>query len=206
MTSELPPPEEPAVDTEDTRTQPPPIPGELLDMLDRARYRIIDVLEDMIAEVEAARTVPLSTSVMVGKDEFRDKLQAVKDESSRLFEQAMSGLPEELRAARWMVRERESYIARTNEKAREVLTKAKRRSEEMVSESHIVAEAVEEANRLVRSAENEARRIRLEAEDHAEQRLAEAEAILGELIQYVRDSRSVFHQSLPPAPDVPVSE
>jgi hypothetical protein len=175
-------------------------------MLDRARYRIVDVLEDMIAEVEAARTVPLSTSVMVGKDEFRDKLQAVKDESTRLFEQAMGSLPEELRAARWMVRERESYIARTNEKAREVLTKAKRRSEEMVSESHIVAEAVEEANRLVRASENEARRIRLEAEDHAEQRLAEAEAILGELIQYVRDARSVFHQSLPPAPDVPVSE
>ena len=206
MTTELPPEDQSTPDSDDARTQPPPIPGELLDMLDRARYRIVDVLEDMIAEVEAARTVPLSTSVMVGKDEFRDKLQAVKDESSRLFEQAMGALPEELRAARWMVRERESYIARTNEKAREVLTKAKRRSEEMVSESHIVAEAVEEANRLVRSSENEARRIRLEAEDHAEQRLAEAEAILGELIQYVRDARSVFHQSLPPAPDVPVSE
>jgi hypothetical protein len=188
------------------RAQPPPIPGELLDMLDRARYRVVDALEDMIAEVEAARTVPLSTSVMVGKDEFRDKLQAVKDESSRVFEAVMGSLPEELRAARWMVRERESYIARTNEKAKEVLTKAKTRSQEMVAESHIVAEAVEEANRLVRTSENEARRIRLEAEDHAEQRLAEAEAILGELIQYVRAARSEFHQALPPPPDVPVSE
>jgi vacuolar-type H+-ATPase subunit H len=185
---------------------PPPIPGELLDMLDRVRYRVIDVLEDMIADVEAARTVPLSTSVMVSKDDFRDKLQAAKDETSRVLEHVMGSLPEELRAARWMVRERESYIARTNEKAREVLSKAKVRSEEMVSESSIVAEAVEEANRLVRSAESEARRIRLEAEDHAEQRLAEAEAILGELIQYVRAARSEFHQSLPPPPDVPVSE
>lgn len=206
MTTEPPLPQEPTDDVDAARTTPPPIPGELLDMLDRARYRVVDVLEDMIAEVEAARTVPLSTSVMVGKDEFRDKLQAVKDESSRVFEQVMTTLPEELRAARWMVRERESYIARTNEKAREVLSKAKVRSEDMVSESHIVEEAVEEANRLVRGSENEARRIRLEAEDHAEQRLAEAEAILGELIQYVRDARSVFHQALPSAPDVPVSE
>jgi division protein CdvB (Snf7/Vps24/ESCRT-III family) len=175
-------------------------------MLDRVRYRVVDVLEDMIAEVEAARTVPLSTSVMVGKDDFRDKLQAAKDETSRVLEDVMVSLPEELRAARWMVRERESYIARTNEKAREVLSKAKTRAEEMVSESSIVAEAVEEANRLVRSAESEGRRIRLEAEDHAEQRLAEAEAILGELIQYVRAARSEFHQSLPPPPEVPVSE
>jgi hypothetical protein len=175
-------------------------------MLDRARYRVFDVLEDMIAEVEAARTVPLSTSVMVSKDDFRDKLQAAKEETSRAMEHVMASLPEELRAARWMVRERESYIARTNEKAREVLSKAKARSEQMVAESSIVAEAVEEANRLVRAAESESRRIRLEAEDHAEQRLAEAEAILGELIQYVRAARSEFHQSLPPPPDVPVSE
>ena len=206
MTTEPPRPTDGPEDADVSRAQPPPIPGELLDMIERARYRVVDVLEDMIAEVEAARTVPLSTSVMVGKDDFRDKLQAVKDDSSRALEHVMTSLPEELRAARWMVRERESYIARTNEKAREVLTKAKNRSEEMVAESSIVAEAVEEANRLVRTAENEARRIRLEAEDHAEQRLAEAEAILGELIQYVRDARSEFHQSLPAPPDVPVSE
>jgi cell division septum initiation protein DivIVA len=76
----------------------------------------------------------------------------------------------------------------------------------MVSESSIVAEAVEEANRLVRNSESEARRIRLEAEDYAEQRLAEAEAILGELLGYVRDARAELHESLPASPDVPVSE
>ena len=192
--------------TDDARHQPPPIPGELLDMLERTRFHAVDVIEEMIAEVEAARTVPLSTSVMVGKDDFREKLQAVKDDLLETIDGVIHGLPEELRAARWMVRERESYVARTNEKARDVLTKAKRRADELVSESSIVAEAVEEANLLVRNAENEARRIRLEGEDHAEQRLAEAEAILGELIGYLRDARSELHQSLPPNPEVPVSE
>jgi division protein CdvB (Snf7/Vps24/ESCRT-III family) len=160
----------------------------------------------MIAEVEAARTVPLSTSVMVGKDDFRDKLQSVKDDLTTTLDEVVRELPEELRAARWMVRERESYVARTNEKAREVLAKAKTRADDMVAESSIVAEAVEEANRLVRNAENEGRRIRLEAEDHAEQRLAEAETILGEILGYLRDARSELHRSLPPSPEVPVSE
>lgn len=191
---------------EPPRAQPPPIPGELLDMLERARFQVIDVVEDMIADVEAARTVPLSASVMVSKDDFRDKLQSVKDDLSTVLDGVIGDLPEELRAARWMVRERESYIARTNEKAREVLAKAKARADDLVADSSIVAEAVEEANRLVRNAESEARRIRLEAEDYAEQRLAEAETILGELLGYVREARAELHQSLPASPDVPVSE
>jgi hypothetical protein len=186
------------------RKEPPPIPGELLDMLERAEIESSEILEDMIGEVEAARTVPLSSSVMVSKDEFLEKLQGVKSTLNSVLDQVVAGLPEELRAARWMVRERENYIGRTNEKAREVIAKAKVRSEELVSESYIVEEAVQEANTLVRNAENEARRIRLEAEDHAERRLAEAEAILGELLRYVRESRAELHQSLPPGPDAPI--
>jgi len=186
------------------RKEPPPIPGELLDMLERAEIESAEVLEDMIGEVEAARTVPLSSSVMVSKDEFLEKLQGVKSTLNQVLDEVIGGLPEELRAARWMVRERENYIGRTNEKAREVIAKAKVRSEELVSESYIVEEAVQEANTLVRNAENESRRIRLEAEDHAERRLAEAEAILGELLRYVRESRAELHQSLPPGPDVPI--
>ena len=96
-----------------------------------------------------------------------------------------------------MVREREKYVARTNERAREMLSKAKSRSEEMVSESHIVSEAVEEANRLVRNAEKDAERIRLEAEDYAERHLTEAETVLGELLRYVQDARAELHQTRP---------
>lgn len=164
--------------------RPPPIPG-----------RILDLLEELIVDVENARQVPLSNSVMLPRDELLDQLQRIK-----------AALPDELRAARWMVRERETYIARTNEKARQLISKAKARSEELVSESYIVQEAVEEANTLVRNAENEARRIRLEAEDFAERHLGEAETVLAELLRYVREARAELHRSLPPPPEPPVSE
>jgi hypothetical protein len=169
---------------EQQAAQPPPIPG-----------RVVDMLEDLVAEVEHARQVPLSSNVMINQDEILERLEQIKAE-----------LPEELRAARWMVREREAYIARTNEKAREMLNKAKARSDELVSENYIVQEAVEEANALVRNAENEGRRIRLEAEDFAERHLGEAETVLGELLRYVQESRAELHESLPPAPDGPLSE
>jgi len=162
----------------------PPLPGKVLDML-----------EQLMIDVENARQVPLSNSVMVSQEEMLDNLSRIQKE-----------LPEELRAARWMVREREAYIARTNETARGVFAEAKKRSDELVSESHIVQEAVEEANALVRNAEGEARRIRLESEDFAERHLAEAEQVLGELLRYVREARAELHQALPPAPDPPISE
>jgi vacuolar-type H+-ATPase subunit H len=151
-----------------------------------------DILEELITEIENARAVPLSNNVMVGQDEMLNQLH-----------EAAESLPEELRAARWMVREREAYIAKTNERAMELLTKAKSESEQMVSDNYIVQEAVEEANTLVRNAENEARRIRLEAEDYAERHLSEAETILGELYRYVTEARAELHTALPPASDVP---
>lgn len=170
--------------TEESRPAPPPIPG-----------KIIDQIEDLIVAVEEARPVPLSQNVMFNRDDFVDRLRALQE-----------ALPEELRAARWMVRQRETYITRTNDKAREVLAEAQARSEELVSEHYVVAEAVEEANRLVRNAETESERIRLEAEDFAERHLAEAETVLGELLRYVRESRAELHRTLPAPIDPPLSE
>lgn len=156
---------------------------------------IADLLEDLLSEIQSARAVPLSNNVMINQEEILDRLH-----------QAIEDLPEELRAARWMVREREAYIARTNEKARDLLIKAREESEQLVSENYIVQEAVEEANSLVRHAESEGRRIRLEAEDFAERHLSEAESVLGELYRYITEARAELHKALPPAEPPPVSE
>lgn len=167
----------------DSSEEAPPTVGELL-----------TTVEELITAVEGARSVPLSSNVMLDREQFMEMLVRLRDE-----------LPDELRAARWMVREREAFVRRTNEKARELLEDAKRRAAEMTSESYIVREAVEEANTLVANAESEGRRIRLEAEDHAESRLAEAETVLGELLQEVRQARGALHAARPPAPEPPVS-
>jgi hypothetical protein len=184
---------------------PPPIPGQVLDMIEKAQFAIRAALEELIVEVETARTVPLSNSVMIAREDFVERLRAVRSRVDNTMTESLTALPEELRAARWMVRERAAYVSRTNEKAREVLAKAKSRSEELVSENYIVEEAVQEANTLVRNAEKKAERIRLEAEDVAERRLSEAEAILGELLRYVQESRAALHEPLPPAPEAPIS-
>lgn len=154
-------------------SQVPATTGELLELVD-----------EMIIAVEGARTVPLSGNVMMDRERLLDMLYRLRDD-----------LPEEMRAARWMVRERETFVARTNEKAREMLERAREHSDELVSESYIVKEAVDEANVLVRHAEAEATRIRLEAEDYSEQAFESTETVLTDLLGQVRKFRTELHQA-----------
>lgn len=152
-----------------------------------------DMIDDMIDHLEVAKSMPLSTNVLVDKPEFLQMLERLRAE-----------LPDELRAARWMVREREAFIARTNERSHEILERARAESRRLVSESYVLAEAVEEANVLVRRAEGEARRIRLEAEDEVERMLEQVENLLAELLTRVHGSRAELHRARPKEPDVPI--
>lgn len=152
-----------------------------------------DMVDDLIVHLHEAKSVPLSGSAMVDRDQFLGILQRIGAE-----------LPDELRAARWMVREREAFIARTNEQAREIVDKARKEADELVSDSNIVAEAVEEANVMVRRAEGEARRLRLETEDEIEKKLQRVESLLAETMAQVQAARNEFHQARPKAPDVPI--
>lgn len=176
------PHEEPVVNLESEESPDTPVQiGEL--------YNIID---EMMVAIQEAKALPLSGAVRVEREEFLAMLEQLK-----------ATLPDELRAARWMVREREAFIGRTNEKAKAVLDRAGLRAKEMISESNIIAEAVEEANVLTRRAEGEARRIRLEAEDLAEDRLEHLEVLFTNLLKQVREARHEFHQARPAPPPVP---
>ncbi len=152
-----------------------------------------DLVDDLIVHLHEAKSVPLSGNIIVDRDKFLGNLEQIR-----------ADLPDELRAARWMVREREAFIARTNEKAREIVDRARKEADELVSDSNIVAEAVEEANVLVRRAEGEARRLRLETEDDIEKKLQRIESLLGETMGQIQAARNEFHQARPKAPDVPI--
>ncbi len=154
---------------------------------------VFELIETLIAEVQEAKSVPLSGNVIMDRDMIIDRLQKL---------QAI--LPDELRAARWMVREREAFIARTNEKARDILDKAQTESRRLVSDSYVLGEAVEEANLLVRRAEGDSRRMRLESEDEIDGHLGRVETLLTELLGRVHYARDEFHRARPKPPEPPI--
>ncbi|MGA7097364.1 MAG: hypothetical protein WB245_07330 [Acidimicrobiia bacterium] len=152
-----------------------------------------DMVDDLIVYLHEAKSVPLSGNAIVDREQVLGLLERIRAE-----------LPDELRAARWMVREREAFIARTNEKSREMVDRARKEADQLVADSNIVAEAVEEANILVRRAEGDARRLRLETEDEIEKKLQRVEVILNEAMTQIQNAREELHQARPKPPDVPI--
>jgi len=133
-----------------------------------------------VAEVIAnARPMPLSASVMINKEEVLE-----------LLEEAIERLPDELRAARWLLKEREEYLARVRHEGDEILDQARTRAERMVQRTEVVKAAELRARQTVDAADDEARRLRLECEDYCDQKLASFEIVLERTLKTVAAGRT----------------
>jgi hypothetical protein len=128
--------------------------------------------------VDAARPVPLSASSMIAKDEVL-----------ALIDEALAGFPEELRAARWLLKEREEYLARVRHEGDEILDQARTRAERMVQRTEVVKAAEARAYQIIDTAEAEARRLHHEVEDFCDQKLASFEIVLERTMKLVASGR-----------------
>ena len=133
-----------------------------------------------------ARPMPLSASVMINRDEVLE-----------LVEEALSRLPEELRAARWLLREREEFLAKVQREGDDILDAARVRAERMVQRTEVVRNAQHTARQVIDDAEAEARRLKHEAEDFCDQKLAQFEIVLDRTLRTVQAGRSRLQASLP---------
>ena len=112
--------------------------------------------------LDAARSMPLSASVMLNRDEFGEILQ-----------DAIDGLPEELRQARWLLKERDEVLERAEHEAARIIDVARVRAERMVERTEVVREARRAAEDTIDQAGRLAAQMRLEAEDYVDRKLAE---------------------------------
>jgi cell division septum initiation protein DivIVA len=146
--------------------------------------RVVEIINN-------ARSLPLSSSVKLDN----------KDEVLELLGEALDRLPEELRQARWMLKEREEFLARNQRDADEILEQARVRAERMVQRTEIVREAQHTAKRTVEQARDEALRLRHEAEDYCDQKLAAFEVVLDRTMKTVQAGREKLRVTPVPPPD-----
>ena len=137
-----------------------------------------DLLEELIEIVTSAKSMPLSSSAIITRDEVLDLLEAVRDE-----------LPEELRRARRMLKDHEELLAAARREAADIVGDARVQSERMVQRTEIVRQAEHRAVRIVEDAEAEGRQMRHEAEDYVDQKLAGFEIVLDRTMKTVRAGR-----------------
>ena len=145
--------------------------GEATDEADSAPIHhapeVEELLQQAIEMVETARPMPLSTSLMINGEPLIELLHG-----------AIAALPEELRQARWLRREREEYLEGVRQEGEEITAIARSRAEHMVDRTEVVKSAEQRAQRILSVAEAEARQMRRETEDFCDARLATLEGIL----------------------------
>jgi vacuolar-type H+-ATPase subunit H len=127
----------------------------------------LDKLEDFVAN---SKRIPLSSSVAVNEAEFYDLLDDIR-----------ATLPNELKQARLVSKERDRILGEAQRKEEELLAKAEKRAEAMVQQTEIIKQAELERDHMVDEAQEEARRIIYDAEDVADRIFGELEASLIEV-------------------------
>ena len=140
---------------------------------------IESVLHQLLDLIAAAKSMPLSSSVMVSRDEVVSLVQA-----------ALDSLPEELRQARWLLREREEFMAERTREAEALMDEVRAQAEHMVQRTEIVRQANAVAQRILDDANEEARTLRHQAEDFVDQKLAGMEIVLDRLTRTVQAGRA----------------
>ncbi len=152
---------------------------ELSEALEQGSLNEVEqLLSRAINHVDTARAMPMSASVMINRDELLE-----------ILEEARARLPEEIRAARWLLKEREEFLARTGREGDEIVDQARARAARMVERSEVVKESERRARQIMEDAESNARAMRLQCEDFCDQRLAQFEIVLERTMKMVAAGR-----------------
>ncbi len=144
-------------------------------------YRLYETVDELSRVIENARSVPMSGSCMVPRDQLLDLLDDLRE-----------NLPDEVHAAGAIVEQRteileqaqaeaEQLTGRTRDEADRLVAAARRQREEVLGTARrqrdeLLARAQAEAEELLAQAESEADRLIAEARAHHEAVLADAEA------------------------------
>ncbi|MBI5231781.1 MAG: ATPase [Coriobacteriales bacterium] len=136
---------------------------------------LIDRIEEI---VDNGRTVPFSNGKIVDPD----KVFEIIDEIRAQF-------PDELKQARWIVKERQEMLEEAEKEANRILEEARDRAQALASDQEVVRLAEQQAADILDRARNQEREIRLGAEDYADEMLANLEVNLGKLLTAVQRGR-----------------
>ena len=126
-------------------------------------------LEEMVRD---AKSMPLSSSALLNRDEVLDLIEDLK-----------ASLPDEIKQARWVVKDREELLAKARRDAEGMVEQARAEQLRLASHEAVMQRAKEEAERIVQEADDDARRLRLEAEDYVDAKLAQLEGTLQKILE-----------------------
>ncbi|MFB7027910.1 MULTISPECIES: cell division initiation protein [unclassified Streptomyces] len=135
-------------------------------------------LDEIVATVQGARSMPMSASCVVNRAELLALLEEVRE-----------ALPGSLAQARELIGGREQMVEQARQEADRIIEAAHAERGSIVSDSQVARESQEEADRILSEARREAEEVRAEADDYVDSKLANFEVVLNKTIGSVDRGR-----------------
>ena len=167
--------------------------------IDADPYRVPvvdDLLTQAIDDITAARTAPMSAMAKVNRDELLDLLEAARDQ-----------LPDELRRARWLLKEKEEFLAQSERERDAIIDQGSQQVARMVERQEIVRAAEDNARAIIEKAKAESRMLVRQTEDFCDKKLATFELLLERTGETVAKGRNrLLGSAAGDAPSIDLTE
>jgi hypothetical protein len=152
-----------------------------------ARRDIETDLHELRELVANAKQMPLSNSALVPREDVLG-----------LLDQAIRDLPDEIREARWALRDREDLMGAEVQKAQQLMDQVRAEASRMVDKTEIVRQSRLAADQIIADAQAKARALVNQSEDFIDGKLGNFEIVLERLLRTTRSGRErLSAQGLP---------
>jgi vacuolar-type H+-ATPase subunit H len=142
----------------------------------------LDRIDEIIALIEGARSVPMSRNCIVDRAEMIGVLDQLRGE-----------LPAELRRSVALLEERDKIIEAGQREAERIVSEGEAEHARLVSVNEIVVSAEHESARIIGEARTEAQRLRDEVDDYVDTALANFEQLLTRSLASIERGRDKMH-------------
>ncbi|TPQ22845.1 DivIVA domain-containing protein [Streptomyces sporangiiformans] len=124
-------------------------------------------LDEIVAAVGSARSMPMSASCVVNRAELLSLLEEVRQ-----------ALPGSLAQAQELIGGREQMVEQARQEAERIIESAHAERGSLISGTEVARRSQNEADRILSEARQEAEEIRAEADDYVDSKLANFEVVL----------------------------
>ncbi|MDO7787165.1 ATPase [Desulforamulus aquiferis] len=138
-------------------------------------FNVLNELEELIEE---SPKVPMTKRIMVDENRILDYLDRIR-----------TSLPEEVRQAKWLVKERDKVLSESKKEAQRMLEDVTREIEKRADDSEIVRQAEKLAEETIKKSEEVAAQIRQGAREYADEILEQMEDKLGKILSEIQQGR-----------------
>ncbi|WP_406725319.1 cell division initiation protein [Streptomyces sp. GD-15H] len=124
-------------------------------------------LDEIVAAVSGARSMPMSASCVVNRADLLSMLEEVR-----------AALPDSLAQAQELIGGREQMVEQARQEAERIIEDAHAERGSLISGTEVARRSQSEADRILAEARKEAEEVRAEADDYVDSKLANFEVVL----------------------------